>query len=81
MAPSARYKMGQTQSLARGDGSLALAAYRELSSQEMELCRMYEELEQSRPVLQDLLHNCPDSVRHLLDRFSSLTSPFSAAVS
>ena len=71
MGSFARYKMGQTQSLARGDGSQTLAAYRELSSQEMELCRMYEELEQSRPVLQDLLHNCPDSVRHLLDRCTS----------
>ena len=46
-----------------------MEAYKELSSQEMELTRMHKELEQNRSLLQLLLQNCPDSVHHLLDRF------------
>ena len=36
----------------------------------MELTRMHKELEQNRSLLQLLLQNCPDSVHHLLDRFT-----------
>ena len=63
-----RVKLMQTQRLTQREGSQSIDAYRELSSQEMELTKMYEELEQNRSVLRLLLQNCPDSIRHLLDR-------------
>ena len=78
--------MSQTQSLTLGKSKHSLESYKELSSQEMELTRMHEELEQNRPLLQLLLQNCPDSVHHLLDRFKQSffshfkTKPFSCIV-
>lgn len=63
-----RVKLMQTQRLTQREGSQSIDAYRELSSQEMELTKMYEELKQNRSVLRLLLQNCPDSIRHLLDR-------------
>ena len=63
-----RVKLIQTQDLTHTKGSRAIGAYQELSSQEMELTKMYEELEQNRSVLRLLLQNCPESVLHLLDR-------------
>ena len=64
-----RNKLSQTQSLTLRKFRPSLEAYKELSSQEMELTRMHKELEQNRSLLQLLLQNCPDSVHHLLDRF------------
>ena len=63
-----RVKLIQTQDLTHTKGSRSIGAYQELSSQEMELTKMYEELEQNRSVLRLLLQNCPESVLHLLDR-------------
>ena len=51
-------------------------SYKELSSQELELTRMFEELKQNRSLLQLLLQNCPDSVHRLLDRFTMNISHF-----
>ena len=65
---SARVKLIQTRNLTHREGSRSIGAYKELSSQEMELTKMYEELEQNRSVLRLLLQNCPDSICHLLDR-------------
>ena len=64
-----RHKLSQTLRSTVRTCKPSLEAYKELSSQEMELTRMYEELEQNRSLLQLLLQNCPDSVHHLLDRF------------
>ena len=54
----------------------AMDSYKELSSQELELTRMFEELKQNRSLLQLLLQNCPDSVQRLLDRFTMNISHF-----
>ena len=67
-----RVKLTQTRNLTHREGSRSIGAYKELSSQEMELTKMYEELEQNRSVLRLLLQNCPDSVCHLLDRWLCL---------
>ena len=64
-----RHKLSQTLRSTVRTCKPSLEAYKELSSQEMELTRMYEELEQNRSLLQLLLQNCPDSVHRLLDRF------------
>ena len=63
-----RIKLIQTRKPTFKEGSRSIGAYKELSSQEMELTKMYEELEQNRSVFRLLLQNCPDSVCHLLDR-------------
>ena len=73
-----RNKLSQTQSLTLRKCKPSLEAYKELSSQEMELTRMHKELEQNRSLLQLLLQNCPDSVHHLLDRFRLILIPRSA---
>ena len=52
-----RYKLSQTQSLTLRKCKPSLEAYSELSSQEMELTRMHQELEQNRALLQILLQN------------------------
>ena len=70
-----RYKLSQTRSLTLTKCKPSLEAYKELSSQEMELTRMHKELEQNRSLLQLLLQNCPDSVHHLLNRFKIICLP------